>query len=451
MVVTNKEQDEQTISTYAELNNEAAIPGAVPQQNKQYFVGKRKLDFASRNGQTLVWGGVGLIVAVVVFLIIASHGPETKKPAPPAKQTSTGQIEHKQGGLATPGDRAAQQVDTGDNKDVLTASDLENTKNHPDTSTMNGAAALASAGARATGATNINQNDHPAGNTLNDLKQPGAIMRRVEDGQLGNIQPFRPTPYGPNSPDSTGGEQTAYQPVAGGQGGPEAVREFKEAVTKPSLVFTKQSTVAGGGGSGPSADEPITNFGLEPGFHISAHLESSASTIGGAPLVAVIEYDYTRDGQVLIPAGTRAVGKIQAASSTGLVSMSFTELYYPNGTRIPISAVGLDDKLHLVKGKVTGKNTGKQLALAALTGVGTLGAGFIGGGSSQAITQQQLAEMEMASNAGRGVDQVVQQMDVLQHIVVTVPAGIPIFVTFVTLPRTNTASATGTQRETASK
>ena len=180
-----------------------------------------------------------------------------------------------------------------------------------------------------------------------------------------------------------------------------------------------------------SAAEPVTNFGLEPGFHVAAHLESSASTVGGSPAVAIIEYDYTRDGKVLIPAGSRAVGKIQGASSTGLVSLTFTEIYMPDGTRIPINAVGLDDKLHMLKGKVTGKNTGKQLALAALTGVGSIGATFAVPNSNQTISQQQLAEEQMVSNSGRGVDQVVQQMEVSQHIVVTLPAGVQIFVTFV--------------------
>jgi len=55
--------------------------------------------------------------------------------------------------------------------------------------------------------------------------------------------------------------------------------------------------------------------------------------------------------------------KIGGASSTGLVQITFTEIYLPNGTTIPINAVALDSSLHLIKGVVTGKNTGKQIIL----------------------------------------------------------------------------------------
>jgi type IV secretory pathway VirB10-like protein len=124
------------------------------------------------------------------------------------------------------------------------------------------------------------------------------------------------------------------------------------------------------------------------------------------------------------------------------VSLTFTEIYMPDGTRVPINAVGLDDKLHMLKGKVTGKNTGKQLALAALTGVGTIGATFAMPNRNQTISQQQMAEEQMVSNSGRGVDQVVQQMEVSQHIVVTLPAGVQMFVTFVAPQRPLTPGVT---------
>jgi hypothetical protein len=39
-----------------------------------------------------------------------------------------------------------------------------------------------------------------------------------------------------------------------------------------------------------------------------------------APVTAIIEYNYDRDGQTLIPAGGRAVGKISQADPSGLVN-----------------------------------------------------------------------------------------------------------------------------------
>jgi type IV secretory pathway VirB10-like protein len=200
------------------------------------------------------------------------------------------------------------------------------------------------------------------------------------------------------------------------------------------------SSIAGG------AAEPITNFGLEPGFHVSAHLEASVSTVGGVPAVAVVEYDCIQNGRVVIPAGSRVVGKIVGASSTGLVNMFFTEIYLPNGTRAPINAVGLDQYLHQIKGIVTGKNTGKQFILASLTSVGSLGAGFLGNNNSGAITQADLARTQIASNIGNAGDQAVQRLQVSQSPVVTVPSGTLMYVTFIAAVRGSLEQAAGTQQ-----
>jgi type IV secretory pathway VirB10-like protein len=218
----------------------------------------------------------------------------------------------------------------------------------------------------------------------------------------------------------------------------EQARQYQDAVTKPSYVFAAQP-----GSSGAGSDlgaEPVTNFGLEPGFHLPAHLESSVSTLGGVPAVAIIEYNYVRGGRVIIPAGSRVIGKIGGASSTGLVQITFTEIYLPNGTTIPISAVALDSSLHLIKGVVTGKNTGKQILLGALSSAGSLGAGFLTSNNSGAITQADLARNQIAANIGRSGDQAIQQLQVGQSIVVTVPSGVLVYVTFTAPIRGGTAS-----------
>ena len=47
----------------------------------------------------------------------------------------------------------------------------------------------------------------------------------------------------------------------------------------------------------------VDNLGLAPGYHVAARLESMATTAVHAPVVAVIEYNYERDGEVIVPAG----------------------------------------------------------------------------------------------------------------------------------------------------
>ena len=420
-VVESNHTESRSSSAFVEAPNgsveQEAIPGTSGTEGtpRQFFVSRKNMDFGEKSGKTLLTVGAGVAVLVVggLFLFSGKQKPGAQRAAQP--RTAVQQVANKpkpSAAITMPGDKAAQQASRDAADDQLSASDIENTKDK--TSNIG-------PGAATTGSARPVQE---LAGRQGQFGQPGTRGPQKfgqSPAQLSQIQQFQPAPYA-GQPYTAAGPASPYSA--------EQLREAKEAVTKASIVFVQQN-VAKAGQSSSAAPEPVTNFGLEPGFHVAAHLESSASTVGDSPAVAIIEYDYTRDGKVLIPAGSRAVGKIQGASSTGLVSLTFTEIYMPDGTRVPINAVGLDDKLHMLKGKVTGKNTGKQLMLAALTGVGSIGATFAMPNSNQTISQQQLAEEQMVSNSGRGVDQVVQQMEVSQHIVVTLPAGVQMFVTFV--------------------
>jgi hypothetical protein len=41
------------------------------------------------------------------------------------------------------------------------------------------------------------------------------------------------------------------------------------------------------------------------------------------PVVAVVEYNYERNGIVIIPAGTKAVGHVEQADRSGYLSIRF--------------------------------------------------------------------------------------------------------------------------------
>jgi hypothetical protein len=207
---------------------------------------------------------------------------------------------------------------------------------------------------------------------------------------LGAVPPFQAPTY------TYGASTVPPIPSINTAGVTEQARQYQDAVTKPSYVFASQLDRLVPGAIRAVSQSQI--LGLEPGFHLPAHLESSVSTLGGVPAVAIIEYNYVRGGRVIIPAGSRVIGKIGGASSTGLVQITFTEIYLPNGTTIPISAVALDSSLHLIKGVVTGKNTGKQIILGALSSAGSLGAGFLT--SSNTVTQTDLARNQIAANIG---------------------------------------------------
>jgi hypothetical protein len=67
------------------------------------------------------------------------------------------------------------------------------------------------------------------------------------------------------------------------------------------------------------------------------------------------------------------------------------------------------------------------------------------------VTQTDLARNQIAANIGRSGDQAIQQLQVGQSIVVTVPSGVLVYVTFVAPTRVATASAAGTAHPVAAK
>ena len=387
-------------------------------QENGFFVSRRKVDFGQNRSKSMTIAAIVTVAAIGgVFALSHREGAGIKKPqakmiAAPAKPVA------QPSGAYQPGDRAVEGLE-GKRDQAVSASDIENTKN---------------------------SNPDADASIANPKRQIGPAPPKYAATQsvrpnLGAVPPFQ-------APSYTYGA-TAVPPVPSipTAGVTEQARQYQDAVTKPSYVFASTGVGAAGG---ESEGESVTNFGLEPGFHLPAHLESSVSTLGSVPAVAIIEYNYVRGGRVIIPAGSRVIGKIGGASSTGLVQIMFNEIYLPNGTTIPINAVALDSSLHLIKGVVTGKNTGKQIILGALSSAGSLGAGFLT--SSNTVTQTDLARNQIAANIGRSGDQAIQQLQVGQSIVVTVPSGVLVYVTFVApVHAAATGAATGAAHPVAAK
>jgi hypothetical protein len=160
-----------------------------------------------------------------------------------------------------------------------------------------------------------------------------------------------------------------------------------------------------------------------------------ATTAIHAPVVAVIEHNYERDGQILIPAGSRAVGKITQADPSGLVNIAFSSIEFASGETVPIEAEAADTNLAAIKGKVTGKQSGKSLMLRSLSGLGETAAMIVGAPSgNSAFSENDMLRMRVADNLGNAGDEQIMHMLTLQHIVVSVPAGTEIYVVFAKSP-----------------
>jgi type IV secretory pathway VirB10-like protein len=209
-----------------------------------------------------------------------------------------------------------------------------------------------------------------------------------------------------------------------------AAKKEDEALSKPSIVFVAHQQAKPHSGLAAGI-KPVVNLGLATGYHVAARLETMATTAVHAPVTAIIEYNYERDGQILIPAGSRAVGKVSQADPSGLMNITFSSIEFPSGETVAIDAVAADMSFQALKGKVTGKHAGKSLMVRSLSGIGETAAMIVGAPSqNSAFSPNDLLRMRIADNMGNAGDEQVMRMMTMEHIVVSVPAGTEIYVIF---------------------
>jgi hypothetical protein len=241
---------------------------------------------------------------------------------------------------------------------------------------------------------------------------------------IGSIAPFQPPPYnGAGTPgqffSGIGAAGAQYQ---SGTSYSESMRAWNDEVSKTRIVFSRKSVPAAADATqylGPA----ITNFGLEPGFHVAARLEASATTSVAAPVTAVIEYNYERNGEIILPAGSRAIGRINSADAHGNMAISFDSVDLPNGSTVPISAVAVDTNLRSLKGQVTGSSRGKAMLVATLSGIGQTTAMMLGNNTSTALSGQDMMRAQLSQNMGNTADTQIAKMISNERVIVTLAAG----------------------------
>jgi hypothetical protein len=234
---------------------------------------------------------------------------------------------------------------------------------------------------------------------------------------LGSIPPFGDKWQAP-----------AYE-AGSSAGAPDVSKTEREAVEKPSVIYVRKIPASLAGPDTGNEGAPEMSLGLATGTRLRAHLESSASTAVRAPVLAVIEYNYEQGGEIIVPAGAKAVGHIRQSNRSGYVDLQFDSLQMPDGASVPIEAAATGLDLRPLKGKVEGKNTAKNLLVKSLSGIGQAGSVFLGQGSlNQPLSESDLMRERLASNIGETGDEEASRLAVNQQIVVTVSAGIPIYV-----------------------
>jgi hypothetical protein len=206
-----------------------------------------------------------------------------------------------------------------------------------------------------------------------------------------------------------------------------------EKLTKASLVFVSS-------GSGPrvitqtqSSVQPVVLerspelTALPAGTRLIARLQTPVSSAVKAPVVAAVEYNYERDGEIVIPSGSKAFGELSQVNDQGYVGIQFHTIQMPDETtqKIEGHAVGL--QYQPLRGQVTGRNTGKKFLVRSLTGVGTILAATVGvqsgTGVTDALSNNVLLRERVANNVAIAGEQQMNDLAFHQNIVVTVPGN----------------------------
>jgi hypothetical protein len=229
-------------------------------------------------------------------------------------------------------------------------------------------------------------------------------------------------------------------PVAAATTAANQQRMEIDALKKASLVYVRNAGSQAGVRVASAAREPEpvlleqrNSTGLPTGTRLVARLQSAVSSAVKTPVVAAIEYNYERDGEIVIPAGTKAYGELDQANRNGIVSLRFRSLELPDGSTENIEGTGESLAYGPLKGSVNGANTAKRVLVRTLTGVGTVAAYLVGGpggfsGASGQLDNGILLRERIASNAGLAGDQELTSLAANQNIVITLPANTRFFI-----------------------
>ena len=199
-----------------------------------------------------------------------------------------------------------------------------------------------------------------------------------------------------------------------------------EALRKSSFVYVRASSANNSAprSMAPALMERRSAKLLPQGTKLVARLQFAVSSAAKVPVVAVIEYNYERDGELIVPAGSKAYGSLSQATPQGWVNLKFDALEYPNGDQEKINGSALSMDQGILRGFVNGRNTGKKFLTRTLTGIGTIAAFAVGGrGLGGQIDNSILLRERLSSNVAMAGEQELAMLAYQQNIVVTVPAN----------------------------
>lgn len=362
-------------------SSEQASAGTRPSTNPPYLPGrdKRKPSLKDSGRLLVIGGGIALVLLLLAFRGISNRSPSALKSSiANAKQQQT----QSQNGARAPASMTPI-IDTGHSSEQETNGNLV----HP----------------------------YQIGRTANQRGTQGAPTN------LGSVRPF----------DNTQSWQPASTPVDDNVAASEErdTKGERDSMDKASLVFARNNPFSANAKSQPVAPAIDWGIGLAPGTRLRSRLESAVNTAVPTPVVAVIEYNYEQSGEIVVPAGARAFGHLEAADRSGYVGIRFDSLMMPDGSAANVEATATDLQLRPLRGNTEGKHAGKNILVRSFAGVGEVAATLVGRGSlNQPLSEGDLLRERLSSNIGQASDQAVTNLAVTEHVVISIPAGTEIYV-----------------------
>jgi hypothetical protein len=353
------------------------------------LIGKSGLD-----KRKLIMLGGGLLVAGLFFAFtaIAGKSPVKRKPQNTPQQASQ-QAPDRPKGSVTPLMETVRKPSADNANGQLAPGDIKRTQ------PSNGATTA----------------DVPSSTDQRSAKPPA--------GSLASVPSFSDTQQKWEEPRPYGGS---------GESTPSQTQQQQSLLKEPSLVFVKSQTQS------PSPadlkqgqnDDDAPVLEMAPGTRILAKLQTEISSADPTTVVAVVQYTYAIGDQVIVPAGALIFGQLTHADISGYVGVKFNEIQLADGPKEKIDAVGKALDMGPIKGTVTGKNTGKNFAIRAASGIGSVAAMLVGNNTSSSFSEQDLLRERIAQNIGNAGDSELLGLNANSRVTVSVAAETQIYVVF---------------------
>ena len=218
---------------------------------------------------------------------------------------------------------------------------------------------------------------------------------------------------------------------------------------KPSLVFVRSTEIK------PtlrpnSPEDTEETLALAAGTRLVARLQTPVSSAVAAPVVAVVEYNYERNGQIVLAAGSKVFGRLTQVNPSGYVGIQFSRVEMPDGAVEKVDASAMSLNFGPLKGDVSGKKTGTKFLVRSLTGMGTIASYLVGPQGSTyngMISPNTLMRERLADNVATAGQEELNGLAFNQNLVVTLPGNTRFYIV-VQKPSSDHGGATSGTRST---